>query len=948
MEALWPHLAHLRSVPLMPPTLVDLSQYFVGEVSLATRTLERARQELDQRAPAGPVRRRLERVLGPWHAAVQQLSRDAAAHRDAWHRYQSSFQAAQDALSLRQWNRLTSAVVQLLDAAHAMDRAVTRIAAESQRLDRFKRAFQQQGAGLRLHRDSSGARTEWRTDRRQWRGHLPLLVLTAIGLTLSRALSRLPEVIAGTGLLHVVSRVPMSVLLGIRASQSAFLGLNEVALPDGESRAVPLQVRWRSAAEMTLASSAWTRALTAQETAEVQAHWWSIDPELLRAFAPKHEIVWNGRVFYLSTPYIASLGASPAVVVYVSVRDRHTGRPTMAAWLVQKELARNVWQIIWRVVQEGIERRPATDAPLELAAAFEALYQQENRRVIIARNGYAGLLIDQAAWLEPMSAISIDTFTRRGDPRSFVFRTGYEPDLVSGVRERFVSSSPRLHRHVRSFRVLSANREVQYLMHVAGIDGQPRAWIGAVQSTTFTMTPAGLRSVAVAVEADFTLPASAYYRLIPAGYRGAQVEEGAPYFDASSFTNALPDMAGVRRVAADNLPTDGLGPDRTDGRSARDASQRTQHARAVLEYRLQHIERRRGQVVVAARSNSQGQFSGKLNAVLGNGRLGMLLLGVIAGALGLALRANGAWREFLSSFIPWLVLGLGENAERRSAMSRRWNNTAPSSAQRTRALRFERSSSEQAANDSSRLPGIEKSEILTNVPVRQSVAVPTFVQLPAAFVTAVVLVVATVWSWPDLLSLATGLTLGQEPTSYPQRVSTASGRVELSTSPFIQDPATADLVWQQALRELSRTFPEIRGLVLGEGYVARDRLETQLTRLKTRVSDAHEAPLVIGLEEGTKVALEPELPRMLQQQFGHHSLEIIVLSRDAVTGTWVELAKEFLRPHGLLIILEAPPHASIADWHRVFSSPSRDGGRFHLTILASPPRDFFLPVTTSL
>ena len=53
-------------------------------------------------------------------------------------------------------------------------------------------------------------------------------------------------------------------------------------------------------------------------------------------------------------------------------------------------------------------------------------------------------------------------FTRRNDPTSLRFVTGYEPDFNRGIIETSQSNSRLYHGKLQRFRILSINRKIQY------------------------------------------------------------------------------------------------------------------------------------------------------------------------------------------------------------------------------------------------------------------------------------------------------------------------------------------------------------------------------------------------------------------------------------------------------------------------------------------------------
>ncbi|MGE0861935.1 MAG: hypothetical protein AB7P42_22675, partial [Gammaproteobacteria bacterium] len=109
---------------------------------------------------------------------------------------------------------------------------------------------------------------------------------------------------------------------------------------------------------------------------------------------------------------------------------------------------------------------------------------------------------------------------------------------------------------MRRFRVLSANREIQYLFMAA-----PRqAWLIPPQATTTELSSFGVRTVDVLAHEDLCVPGYEYHYLdesveppvfvsqIPAGHAGAPSAIDPSRADASAWLEALPVIREFRRV----------------------------------------------------------------------------------------------------------------------------------------------------------------------------------------------------------------------------------------------------------------------------------------------------------------------------------------------------------------------------------------------------------------
>jgi hypothetical protein len=151
---------------------------------------------------------------------------------------------------------------------------------------------------------------------------------------------------------------------------------------------------------------------------------------------------------------------------------------------------------------------------------------------------------------------SVARFTRRHDPTSLRFTPGFEPDFARGVLERAEGESRLYGGHLQRYRILSRNREIQYLFMAA-----PRhVWIIPPQATTTELSSYGVRTVDVVVDHDLCIPGFEYHFAghgeddpaavldhIPAGFVGPQSEHDAARADTSAWLDALPVVQEFRR-----------------------------------------------------------------------------------------------------------------------------------------------------------------------------------------------------------------------------------------------------------------------------------------------------------------------------------------------------------------------------------------------------------------
>ena len=142
-------------------------------------------------------------------------------------------------------------------------------------------------------------------------------------------------------------------------------------------------------------------------------------------------------------------------------------------------------------------------------------------------------------------------FDRKNDPASLRFAPGYAPDFSRGIIERSTSRSKVYGGTLRRFRILSANREIQYFF----LHGRWHSWILPPQATTTQLSTYGVRTVDVACDDDLCVPGWEYHfeddgelvSQIPAGYAGRPNPEEPSRADTSAWLDALPVIREFRR-----------------------------------------------------------------------------------------------------------------------------------------------------------------------------------------------------------------------------------------------------------------------------------------------------------------------------------------------------------------------------------------------------------------
>ncbi|NOT31487.1 MAG: hypothetical protein HOP15_13650 [Planctomycetes bacterium] len=137
-------------------------------------------------------------------------------------------------------------------------------------------------------------------------------------------------------------------------------------------------------------------------------------------------------------------------------------------------------------------------------------------------------------------------FLEKGDPTSLCFARGYEPDFARGIVERGASSSAFFGGRVEKYRVLSANKRVQYLFFAS----PTHVWLGPPQLLTTELSTYGVRTLDVLADEDVFLPGFEYHEegvsQIPAGFAGAPHPDNPDRADAAAWLEELPVIRAFR------------------------------------------------------------------------------------------------------------------------------------------------------------------------------------------------------------------------------------------------------------------------------------------------------------------------------------------------------------------------------------------------------------------
>jgi hypothetical protein len=317
------------------------------------------------------------------------------------------------------------------------------------------------------------------------------------------------------------------------------------------------------------------------------------EPELLLegSYRPRYRVELFDTTFYLSRLHQnEDLRFFVAYVVQASARGGRDAFPR----IFYKDVS-----LVWRsashcvctedenwigkgevrtVHQDGepheVSAEETTDLPLEIQDALEHFARQPGRiphdeRAIelVLRCGPSDRMDPYRDFLEPRRRArsdprnlinggeSVAWFTRPNDPASLRFAEGFEPDFGDGVLEASTSTSKLYHGAVQRFRILSANRVIQYLFFA----GLRHVWIIPPQSTTTELSSFGVRTIDVIADEHLCVPGYEYHFMddsvepaelvsqIPEGHAGAPSEADPSRADASKWLDQLPVVQEFRR-----------------------------------------------------------------------------------------------------------------------------------------------------------------------------------------------------------------------------------------------------------------------------------------------------------------------------------------------------------------------------------------------------------------
>ena len=216
-----------------------------------------------------------------------------------------------------------------------------------------------------------------------------------------------------------------------------------------------------------------------------------------------------------------------------------------------------------------------TDIPLEMQTVLEELLAWTKRPT--GDEEILGLVIRRAPndrvepyrdFIEPRQIAasnprnlinrgrSVASFKRKNDPTSLKFVAGFQPDFKSGIIETDKSHSRLYGGQLKRFRILSANRLVQY----GFIASKKHVWIIPPQATTTQLSSYGVRTIDVVADDDLFIPGYEYhhyeetedgpelYSQIPEGFAGDVCPVDDQKADASPWLDKIPIIQEFRRT----------------------------------------------------------------------------------------------------------------------------------------------------------------------------------------------------------------------------------------------------------------------------------------------------------------------------------------------------------------------------------------------------------------
>lgn len=313
---------------------------------------------------------------------------------------------------------------------------------------------------------------------------------------------------------------------------------------------------------------------------------------LAAGYLPKHKIELFDTAFYL-----ADVRENEHVRFFVAYVVQRQGRKLSVSPRIFYKDVSLIWRAashyvhnqreIWigkgdveTVLEDGEEfeysAEHTTDLPLELQGALESLIRAARRipydmkaLALVLRNAPADRIEAyrdftgprRRACRDPRNLVnggrSVAWFTQPGNPTSLRFARGYEPDFRAGVIEVAASTSRLYGGKLLRLRILSVNREIQYLFFAS----RRHVWIIPPQATTTELSSFGVRTIDVECDEDLCVPGYEYHYMdatedppvlvsqIPKGFVGRPNPHDPTRADASAWIERLPIVQEFRKTA---------------------------------------------------------------------------------------------------------------------------------------------------------------------------------------------------------------------------------------------------------------------------------------------------------------------------------------------------------------------------------------------------------------
>lgn len=323
------------------------------------------------------------------------------------------------------------------------------------------------------------------------------------------------------------------------------------------------------------------------------------EPEILltREYSPRYLLRLFGAAYYLTDPvfdeglgfFVGYVGLPDAAGRIPRLYPRLFYKDSSLAWRVASHFVHNASEF-WigkgdvRAATTGEDgpmftAEETTNLPFELQAALDRIRGDKKPRLDeaaverILREGPADRVLPYADFTAPRRRAqeryqinkgrAVASFSKRNDPSSLRFVRGFEPDFRRGVIEETASNSRFFGGALRKFRILSQNRQIQYLF----IASPSLAWVIPPQTLTTDLSTYGVRVDDVIVDDDLCVPAYEYHfadhstdpptlhTQIPDGFAGDPHPGDPTRSDASAWIEALPVIQEFRaRIVGKRKP----------------------------------------------------------------------------------------------------------------------------------------------------------------------------------------------------------------------------------------------------------------------------------------------------------------------------------------------------------------------------------------------------------